>query len=74
MLDDGSTRALHKEEIINPSLLPKNSKIFGVSDMTSQGKAKEDQTFTFKNRKFSPGPNSHWKANFTVGMELLIKK
>lgn len=72
-LPNGERRSLTREEIEDPTLLPKGSRFFGLGDITSQGKASEDQTFTFQGRKFTPGPNSHWKANFPKGMENLAK-
>ncbi len=73
MLSDGTTRPVTSEELNNPQLLPTHSKIFGVGDLTSQGKAKEDQTFEFNGKKYSPGPNSHWKAKFPEGMQRLAE-
>ena len=70
-LADGTIRSLTKEEIVDPTIIPKHSKIFGLSDITSQGKSNQDQTFVYNNQSFTPGPNSHWKANFPIGMERL---
>jgi adenine-specific DNA-methyltransferase len=73
LLPNGERRRLTNEETNDLSLLPKGARLFGIGDITSQGKAKEEQIFEFKGEKFSPGPNSHWKANFPIGMQKLAK-
>lgn len=72
-LPNGDTRSLTKNEINHPSLLPKGSRIFGLGDITSQGKASNEQLFAFRGQKFTPGSNSHWKAKYPEGMETLAK-
>ena len=73
LLPDGTKRTLSKNELQNPSFLPKGSKLFGLGDITSQGKANQDQTFEFEGKKYSPGPSSHWKAKYPDGMNRLAK-
>ena len=73
-LSNGQTRSLTNDEKNNPSLLPDGSQVFRLGDITSQGKAKDDQTFTFQGQTFTPGTNSHWKAKFPEGMERLAEK
>lgn len=47
LLPDGTRRSLSREEINNPYLLPKGSKIYGIDNITSQGKSKDEQPFEF---------------------------
>ena len=73
LLSDGSKRALTKKELLNPEALPEGSRIYALGDLTSPGKASADQTFEFRNKAYSPGPNNHWKASFPVGMKKLAE-
>ncbi|MCY6412494.1 site-specific DNA-methyltransferase [Acinetobacter sp. VNH17] len=47
--------------------------IFAIGDLTSQNPAKEDQTFEVHGIKFKPGVSNHWKANYPIGMNRLLK-
>lgn len=71
-LADGTRRKMTSDERSNPSLLPKNSKIFRLGDPTSQGKSSEEEPFEFEGKIYLPG-NRHWTQT-VKGMERLAKK
>ena len=73
LLPDGRKRALTKKEIMSPEVLPEGAKIYALGDLTSPGKASVDQTFEFRGKTYSPGPNNHWKAHFPEGMKKLME-
>ncbi len=68
MLADGETRALTAEEIRGEEGLPAGCRLYVPDNLLSQGAASEDQTFTYRAKSYSPGPNSHWKPNFPAGI------
>ena len=70
---NGTIRKIHKEEIKNPNLIPKNCRIFTMADLHHAG-FRETTTFEFefKRKKFHPGSNHHWKTN-KKGMDRLKK-
>lgn len=68
---NGIRRPLTKDERNNPSLCPKESKIFRYDNITSSGSSSEPQVINYDNEKFLPGHNLHWKANLN-GMKRLI--
>ena len=70
---DGTIRKIHKEEIKNPELIPKNCRIFTMADLHHAGSRRTTTfEFEFKGRKFHPGSNHHWKTN-KKGMDRLKK-
>jgi adenine-specific DNA-methyltransferase len=71
-LPEGDRRQMTPEEFSGNVALPTGSKIYRLSDITSQGAAKEKQPFEFQNKVFYPGANGHWKANYPEGMEKLV--
>ena len=48
-------------------------RVLALDNVTSQGKAAENQDFIFQGKKVSPGNASHWKTSFPVGMYRLEK-
>lgn len=50
---------------------PKGSKIFRTGDLSSQGKATNDQPFEFEGKIYVPSKGRHWTANYPVGMNRL---
>jgi adenine-specific DNA-methyltransferase len=73
-LSDGSRRRMTKEEIDGSKPLPAGSRIYRLSDITSQGASKEKQPFEFEGKTFFPGAGGHWKAQFPKGMNRLVEK
>lgn len=72
-LVDGVRRAMTNEERENPYLLPKNSKIYRYSDITSPGKSNYNNDFEFEGEIFNPGEKHHWKTSLE-GMKELVKE
>jgi adenine-specific DNA-methyltransferase len=53
--------------------LPSDWRVYRLSDLGSQGAAREPQPFVFENQSFHPSPNSHWKTT-TIGLDQLVAK
>jgi adenine-specific DNA-methyltransferase len=66
-LEGGSRRAMSKEELSNPALLPPNARIFRYDNITSQGTSRRFE-FDFEGKGFTPPPNTQWKIR-QEGME-----
>lgn len=70
----GDRRKMTSEEKENPNLLPKNSKIFRLSTLSSAGYTPSCIfDFKFEGKMFSLGKKYSWKTNKN-GMETLAKK
>ncbi|MCS7192697.1 MAG: DUF559 domain-containing protein, partial [Armatimonadetes bacterium] len=69
-LQDGMRRRLSSQELEEPSVLPKEARIFKAGDMTSQEAGATTFEYSFEGQTFYPGKNSHWKTN-REGMERL---
>ena len=69
---DGSRRKMTAEERRNPHLLPKETKIFRLTDLVSSGRT-ESCVFDFEldGRTFSPSSAKSWKTN-RAGVARLI--
>lgn len=60
-LPDGERRKLTAGELSDPALRPPGSRLFTLSDATSQGfSAHKTVDFEFDGATFHPGPNRHW--------------
>ena len=70
---DGSYRGLTIKELRGEDVFPNNVRLYKPDNILSQGPSSEDQTFCFQNKKYSPGGNNHWKAQFPNGMERLAR-
>jgi adenine-specific DNA-methyltransferase len=70
-LPGGTTRPLTDDEQRNPNLIPQGARPFSKGSMASAGSASEPQPYEFQGQVFYPGVNSHWKANYPVGMNRL---
>jgi adenine-specific DNA-methyltransferase len=68
---DGTFRALTARETRGEDPFPKEAKLYNPDNILSQGAASDDQTFRYKGKDYTPGPNSHWKAKFPDGMNRL---
>jgi adenine-specific DNA-methyltransferase len=68
---DGSSRVLTADELRGAMPLPVGAEIYVPDNLLSQGSASQDQDFEYRGRRYSPGPNSHWKASFPSGMHKL---
>lgn len=61
-LPDGTRRKLTNDELENLDELPEEWRVYRLSDLSSQGAAKEPQPFEFQDKTYYPSPNSHWKT------------
>ena len=66
-------RSSSSEERQYPELLPADAKIYTTGDICGQGIPPKPTPFNFEGVIFNPTANSHWKANYPKGMELLAK-
>jgi len=72
-LPDRTRRRLTVEELERIDRLPADWKVFRLSDLGSQGEAKEPQPFEFEGKMYYPAKNSHWKAK-VEGLSRLAEK
>jgi adenine-specific DNA-methyltransferase len=68
---DGTYRGLTSRELSSIEPMPKDAKLYSPDSILSSGSSSQDQTFEHRGKKYSPGPNSHWKAMFPDGMNRL---
>lgn len=73
-LGDGSRRRMTKDEMTGETPLPVGARMYRLSDITSQGAAKEKQPFEFEGKVYLPGAGGHWKAKYPEGMNELAQK
>ena len=73
LLPDGSYRGVSAEEKRGETPLPEGYHLYKPGDMQSQGAASEPQPFEYLGKTYSPGSNSHWKANYPDGMKRLAE-
>lgn len=74
LFDDFTYRGVSAKEARGETVIPKGTKPYAPGDLSSQGRAKEKQPFTFRGQSYDPWTkNSHWKANYPVGMQRLAK-
>ena len=72
LLPDGSYRGVSAEEKRGETPLPEGYRLYKPGDMQSQGAASKPQPFEYLGKTYSPGSNSHWKANYPDGMKRLV--
>lgn len=73
LLSDGTYRGVTAAEARGEEPLPVDAKFYNPGDLQSQGAASELQPFEYSGKKYLPGGNSHWKANYPDGMNRLAK-
>jgi adenine-specific DNA-methyltransferase len=73
IMPNGDVRKLTNEERDDFKLLPKDAKIFRISDICSQGATNTDQEFIFEGKSYYPRKGSHWSTN-VFGLNNLAKK
>lgn len=71
MNPDGSYRGITAKELAGEDPLPEGSRLYAPDNLQSQNPASEDQAFEYQGRVYRPGPTSHWKASFPMGMRRL---
>ena len=73
LLPDGSYRGVTAAEKRGEAPIPSDARLYKPDNIKSQGASKEPQPFMYEGRKYEPGPNHHWKANYPKGMERLAQ-
>ncbi len=68
---DDNYRGLTTRELSGMEPIPSEGKLYSPDSLISSGVSSQDQTFEYKGKKYSPGPNSHWKTTFPDGMNRL---
>lgn len=67
-LRNGQCRAMTIREINGDDPIPDGSVVYNPDNLISQGAASTPQPFEFRGKTYTPGSNSHWKAQFPDGM------
>ena len=74
LLEDFTYRGVSASEKRGQSSIPEGAKPYMPDNLISQGRAKEPQPFLFRGKCYDPwSKNSHWKANYPVGMTRLAR-
>ena len=68
---DGTYRGMTAQELRGEKPLPEGVRLYTPDNLKSQGAAGSDQIFEYQGKKYSPGPNAHWKPKFPEGMHRL---
>jgi adenine-specific DNA-methyltransferase len=71
-LPNGTKRGLTSQELSGTDEISAGAIVYKPGDLASQGAARMPQPFIHGGREYSPGPNSHWKANYPEGMNRLV--
>ena len=71
LLADGRYRGVTVVEKRGEERIPTGVRLYKPDNIQSQGASKEPQPFVFEGKKYEPGQNSHWKANYPEGMKRL---
>ncbi len=72
-LPNGERRKLTKDERENNDLIPKNARLFRLSDICSQGATNSDQKFELNGVEYYPRKGTHWSTNVD-GLKTLASK
>jgi adenine-specific DNA-methyltransferase len=74
MFDDFSYRGVSAREKRGQDAAPSDARPYQPDNLISQGRAKERQPFSYRGKLYDAwDKNSHWKANYPVGMERLAR-
>jgi adenine-specific DNA-methyltransferase len=71
LLPDETYRGVTAQEKRGEESIPEGARLYKPDNILSQGASKESQPFIFEGKKYLPNSNSHWKANYPLGMERL---
>jgi adenine-specific DNA-methyltransferase len=71
LLPDGTYRGVSAAERRGEETIPTGARFYNPDNIQSQGAASEPQPFVYEGKTYVPGANSHWKANYPVGMQRL---
>jgi len=70
-LPNGERRPMTIEERTGVVALPNGASIFRLDNLCGQGPVNVDTPFQFQGSTYRPATNSHWKANYPIGMDKL---
>ncbi|MFC1969082.1 site-specific DNA-methyltransferase [Chloroflexota bacterium] len=70
-LKDGSRRPMTAEEKRGKQTIPQGASIYRLDNLCGQGAPSIDTPFEFEGKVYRPASNSHWKASYPDGMQLL---
>ncbi|PIW88459.1 MAG: site-specific DNA-methyltransferase, partial [Nitrospirae bacterium CG_4_8_14_3_um_filter_44_28] len=73
-LEDGTRRKLTAEEKENRELIPRNAKLFRLSDICSQGMTNTNQDFEFEGKIYKPRLGTHWATTVEGLKRLAMQK
>jgi adenine-specific DNA-methyltransferase len=74
MFEDFSYRGVTAREKRGEETTPRDARPYKPDNIISQGRAKDTQPFLFRGKTYDTwDKNSHWKANYPIGMERLAK-
>lgn len=73
LLPDGSYRGVTAAERRGDERLPTGARLYNPDNLQSQGAASAPRLFVYEGKTYTPGANSHWKANYPVGMDRLAE-
>jgi adenine-specific DNA-methyltransferase len=73
LLPDGTYRGVSAAEKRGEVALDEGARLYKPDNLLSQGGAKEPQPFIYGGKPYEPSNNSHWKANYPVGMNRLAQ-
>jgi len=65
---DGTSRGVRAAD---GDVVPPGAHLYSPGDLQSQGSSDSPQPFEHAGRTYAPGSNSHWKANYPLGMQRL---
>ena len=70
-LPGGERRRLSTDEQADANLIPKEARVYRISDLCGQGASSEPTPFNFQGATYKPTKSSHWKPNYPNGMRRL---
>ncbi|MDK3161819.1 site-specific DNA-methyltransferase [Kamptonema cortianum] len=73
LFPDGTYRGVSAQEKRGECPLPEGAKLYKPDNLLGQGSSKEPQPFEFLGKIYNPPANSHWKASYPDGMQLLAE-
>jgi adenine-specific DNA-methyltransferase len=70
-LNNGLFRRMTNAERDNGSLIPGGINIVAMDNLSSMGKASDEQPYNYRGKTFFPSSNSHWKCVYPEGLKRL---
>jgi len=73
LFPDGAFRGVTAAERRGEATIPDGAKLYFPDNLISQGAASMPQPFVFQGKSYEPNSDSHWKANYPLGMQRLAE-